>query len=91
MSPNTLFYESYSCRYFRTSLFDVYVAMAKLIIKGTVEINDLYEAVGLEKIHCHSGVKWTNNNNPFNVNFDDYIISPTGEVAIYLDYVNQPE
>lgn len=90
MTGNTLFYESYSCRYFRASLKDVHDIMTNLILKDTVEVNDLYEAVGLEKILCHGGVKWADTN-PLDVNFDDYVISPTGEVAIYLDYANQPE
>jgi len=95
MNENTLFYESFSCRYFRSNIDKVNTISAKAYMASMtypdgLSINMLYKWLGLEKINIHDDIKWTNRN-PCLLLTDDYIISPTGEVAIYVDHKNQPE
>lgn len=96
MNENTLFYESFSRRYFRSNIDKINTIINKAYMTSMknpngLPINTLYNWLGLEEINMHNGVSWSNYKDcECMMDADDYIISPTGEVAIYIDYLKQP-
>ena len=94
MNENTLFYESFSCRYFRSNIDKINTIINKAYMTSMeapngLPINTVYKWLGLEEINMHNGVTW-GKYCACMMDTDDYIISPTGEVAIYIDYLKQP-
>lgn len=61
MNENTLFYESFSCRYFRSNIDKINTIISKAYMASMeapngLPINTLYKWLGLEEINMHNGV-----------------------------------
>lgn len=62
-SEKTLFYDSYSQRYFTATMSSVLNAQYHLnrnyILRGYVNLNEFYEFLGIDKIDCGDDIGWT--------------------------------